>query len=359
MNPLTRRAVFLAALIPCWCAPAVSVADEDIFRFLREDMGFSGKEQARVADGRVVTRAVATDHKSEIAILGVMRVEAPRAVFAEGYGRSVPLVETFALEAMGDFGDEPDMGDVGSFALDARDVDVLRDCSPHDCDIKIAPWVLGRIREQVDWGEAGAEERLNGLVRHMVVEYVKGYMAGGNAVMGEYIDQEYALSLAAEFKALLDASPYLFALAPDFYSYLQTFPAGAPEGAEDRLFWSVEDIGANYPVSSVYHLSHATAADGRPVIAAKRIYSTHYFEASLGLTTVSEELSEDGPSFYFVYLNRSRIDSLRRGGFLSGVLRGRLEDGLEEQLRTRLKATRRALEGLYREKGSIAEVGPR
>ena len=79
MKSLMRRAAFLTALIPYWCASAVSVADEDIFRFLREDMGFSDKELARVADGRVVT----TDHKSEIAILGVMRVAAPRAVFAK------------------------------------------------------------------------------------------------------------------------------------------------------------------------------------------------------------------------------------------------------------------------------------
>lgn len=358
--PLLSRSRRLVLAALCGLFPLAAPAQENkIETFLQQDMDFAAADLEQLAQGQILTRLIETDHKSEIAVLSAMKVQAGRDFFLRVYGESVPLIETLQVDAIGEFGTLPTLADVAAFALDERDRQVLRDCSPHDCDIKIAPWVLERIQREIDWDAPGHEARLDELVRGMVVEYVKGYRAGGNAVMGEYIDQKYVLSLATEFGQLLDASPYLFELDPNFYSYLLTFPEGAPANARDELFWTVEDIGANYPVSSVFHLSYVAPKDPSraPVFAAKRIYSTHYFEASLGLTTIGGAAEDDEEAFYLVYLNRSRIDSLRRGGFLAGMLRGRLEDCLQKQLQGRMAETRQKLEESFEaQKTEVAKV---
>ena len=137
--------------------------------------------------------------------------------------------------------------------------------------------------------------------------------------------------------------------SPEFYKYLETFPEGKPSGVESYIYWAKEDIGANYHVVSLNHIILLIPDDPTlsPTIASKQIYADHYFEASLRLTTAVENPETATSSMYLLHLNRSRIDALRRNGFLTGTIRSRIQSGLINSMSQRMKAIKEKLEALY------------
>jgi hypothetical protein len=70
-------------------------------------------------------------------------------------------------------------------------------------------------------------------------------------------------------------------------------------------------------------------------VASKQIYASHYFQAGLDLTALVDAPKPAG-GFYLVDLYRARVDPPT--GMLSGVLlgkiRGGIEQGVAESLRT-------------------------
>jgi hypothetical protein len=181
------------------------------------------------------------------------------------------------------------------------------------------------------------------LFRQTLLEYIQSYLANGNASLVKYADKAATTSLASEFQDLLVTAPYLREYSPDFFAYLQNFPRGKPQGAEDFLYWSKEKFGLK-PVISITHVFlYRRPGTEDVLIVSKQIYASHYFHASAGLTGSVARASTGGrPQSYLFYLNRSRVDAL--GGMFSGVLsnliRGQIQDGLS----TNLKLARDRLE---------------
>lgn len=93
-----------------------------------------------------------------------------------------------------------------------------------------------------------------------------------------------------------------------FFGHLRRFPA-TDAGMDDILYWSRERLGSK-AVISVTHLVIEKMSERSPaafVAASRQIYSSHFFDASLGLTILVPS-PESSTATTLVYINRSRVD---------------------------------------------------
>ena len=323
---------------------------DNLQQFLREDADFSRKEFAQMKSGEGVTKLLKLKSKHEVVVLSITRVDVPRAFFLQHYGKDVAFVETRAVASMGRFSDPPTLSDVQGLKLDPRDIKALEECAAGDCNMKISTTIMERFKKEVDWSAPDHEDRANALARQMVFEYLQAYLRGGNAAMTEYHDQKSPIQTVEEFRDLLKHSPYLFRYKPKFYTYLEQYPDAELPGVQNFIYWAKEDIGANYQIVSLNHITSLVPEDPAesPIMAAKQIYANHYFEAALGLTVAVENSETATPSFYLVYLNRSRLDALRRGGFTGKLIRRKLEGNMVALMDQRLTVVKNQVETLYR-----------
>jgi hypothetical protein len=170
-------------------------------------------------------------------------------------------------------------------------------------------------------------------MKQMLVEYTAAYMQGGTAQMATYADKDRPLEAPAEFRKLLAASPYLVEYVPALHRYVEEYPKASLPGAEDVFYWW-KDKFAPRPTISIYHVTIWTDPDRAvTVIASKRIYASHYFQAGLELLAV---VGAPGGGFYLMDLYRARIDPPT--GMLSGVLLGKIRAGIEQGVAEALKA---------------------
>jgi hypothetical protein len=327
MSPL-----LIATLI---CALPGPAADEDVPArvFLRKVVGFSDAQIREVEAGRVVTRQLPAGDKPEIAAFGAVRLQGDRDAFVRRVrselgvtGRGASILE------IGRFSRPPRVEDLAGLTLDASDFEAARECRPGACDLKLARSAMERIQREVDWKAADARSRATGLMKRMLVEYAVAYMQGGTSEMATYADKDRPLETPAEFRKLLAASPYLVEYVPALHGYLEQYPKAPLPGAEDLFYWS-KDKFAPRPTISIYHVTSWTDPQ-RPVavVASKRIYASHYFQAGLDLLAV---VDAPGGGFYLMDLYRVRIDPPT--GMLSGVLLGKVRGGIEQGVAEGLK----------------------
>ena len=74
----------------------------------------------------------------------------------------------------------PRLEDFNALRLPAEDLDDLRSCRVGDCELKLGEQALRRFRSEVDWRAPTARDAANALMRQLSLEYVNGYLAGGN-----------------------------------------------------------------------------------------------------------------------------------------------------------------------------------
>jgi hypothetical protein len=120
---------------------------------------------------------------------------------------------------------------------------------------------------------------------------------------------------------------------PELHRHLEAFPNSSLAGAEDFLYWS-KDTFAPKPTVSLYHVTTWTdATRSVAVMASKRIYASHYFQAGLDLGIVVA--APDG-GYYLMDLYRARVDPPT--GMLAGVVMGKIRGGIERGVAERLQA---------------------
>jgi hypothetical protein len=182
------------------------------------------------------------------------------------------------------------------------------------------------------------------LFRRELFGYVKSYMRQGNPALAEYRDKSSPVSLADEFRSLLDAS---FASSRDlnamaeFRGYLERYPETPPPNLERFLYWDKLHL-AFRPVIAISDV----VIDHRPeqiLIGSKQIYASHYLEGSLGLIAALDGMDASRrPGMYLVYVNRSHIDAL--DGAFAAIRRAIVQRRLREAFRRDLTYVAASLE---------------
>jgi hypothetical protein len=158
-----------------------------------------------------------------------------------------------------------------------------------------------------------------------VVDRVTQYLASGE--VAGYDDQQNEVLPAARFASLLDHSPYLVGRVPRFAEYLRRYSPGATAGVESFVYWSKERLArkAVVTVTQVNIIRSRESELPAVLVAGKQIFSTHYFNASLGLTALLR--GQPGGSNYLLYINRSELDMLH--GTFAGAVRWFLQRRLK------------------------------
>jgi hypothetical protein len=316
--------------------------------FLRTVARFSPSDFAALDRGEPVARVLDTERR-EVAIVGAIRIKAPRERLLDRYRDVSSLRGSGIVLEVGTFGNPPRAEDLKGLSPETYDLERIRDCRPGDCGVRVSAETMARFGREVNWRAGDWREQAGSLWRRVLAEYAAGYRATG--ALGDYRNKATPLSVAEEFDVLFEQSRDFSSIAPEFFAYLQGFPRATLEGAEDILYWEKDDIGLR-PITSITHLTlytpgHRGPQPRRPaLVATKQIYATHYFDAGLGLTLAFD----DGPDgFYMLSLNRARTRSLQ--GFMRALVRSTVLRRSRDAMEHVLRSTRQALERPGQEEG--------
>jgi hypothetical protein len=297
--------------------------------------------------GKVISKVLPSE-KQEVAVFGVVRINTPADFFVDHFRDIESFKKSTSVPWVKKFSDPPRIEDLAQLEVEPQDFNALKSCRVGSCDVKLPAEAIERLQKEVDWSAPDANEQVNRFARAALLEYVKRYLAGGNAALSEYNDKKEPLRIAEQFDEILRNSPYVYAYVPQFYEYLRNYPQQHLDNVENFIYWSKERFGLK-PVVSATHVSIYRPAPDLTLITSKQIYASHYFEASLGLTAAITAAHDPTASFYLVYFNRSRSDALH-GGF-SGMFRGQIKNRTRTGTQENMEKIKLSLEGLYHATG--------
>ena len=323
-------AAALALLGAAWTTPAFTAADPPPLAFLRQYLRASDSELRRLERGEPITRTLQSTDSREITTLGAIRVTCTADTFIS----RVRDVERFKaseyLLQVGRFSEAPSIDDVATLELDAEDRRDLRDCRPGKCGLRLPAADITGLRDGVPWGTPQEAASAVEAMRAFIAREARDYTIGGSAALAEYADQTTRASRAAAFHSLLRVSGFKGEYQPEIFDFLDQFPHEGANGIESVLLWSRERFGLR-PVTNITH-SAILRREDVVVFASKQVYTTHYLDASLGMSVF---IPSPGTQYaYVTYMNRSRVEGL--SGPLAGMVRAiasrRGRDGLERTL---------------------------
>ena len=346
---LTRKQYLLSTLLVCFAA-STTLAQTSMAEFqqvLREKASFAEQDLAALQLNQPVVRLVPTSNKREVAVTGLVNINASAEDFLRSYRDSMLQKSNAAILEIGRFGPEPALADLEALSLEAKDIEDLKECVAGDCQVKLSAPMIQRFRNEIDWAAPDYQLRVTNLFKEMLVAYIKDYRARGEAALIEYSDKRDRVSLATEQRALSSGGGYINSFLADTKSDLQLI--------QETLVWSKIKFGLK-PVISVNHISiYKRNSDVGPqvLVASKQIYANHYFNAFHALTAF---VNVPGAT-YLVYENRSRADGLE--GPFGKIKRGVVEKKALEGLRGIIAQSKASLESPALTAATAAEFSAR
>jgi hypothetical protein len=336
---LTRNQALLCTLLVClWASAALAQSTSaELQKALREKAAFEETDFATLQLHQPVVRSIPTSDKAEIAVSGLVNIQAAAEEFLKSYRESMTRKSNVAILEIGAFGREPSPADLETLTLETRDIEDLKECVVGECQVKLSAAMIERFRREINWDAADYAARVTSLFRHMLFEYVKDYRTRGEAALIEYNDKRNQVNLAAEQRALNAAPSYVNEFINDSKAGLEIL--------EDALVWSKIKFGLK-PVIAINHIiiyKRKSEVGPQVLIASKQIYANHYFNASLALTAFVRVPDAPNGGAYLVYENRSKADGLE--GPFGKIKRGVVEKKAVEGLRAILEHSKANLEG--------------
>jgi hypothetical protein len=296
-------------------------------------------ERKRLMSGGPITKLLDADASKEVAVFGAVWINAP----ARRYVEAVEDIENF--EKGGGFrltkriSSPPTLGDFDQLRLPEEDVRDLRSCRVGDCALKLGEKGLEVFRTEVNWDRSDAQGVAEGVMRRLALEYVTGYLEGGNERLAVYRDNSRPTFVADEFRSMVDAMPSLTTYMPGLRRYLLEYPKVQLPNATSFLYWQETEFGLK-PTIRINHLTIRESSDST-VVASKMLYATHYFWTALELRVLLPDAAR-GPGFWFATVSRSRSDGL--SGFTGLFVRRRVRSEAVNGVLAALTATKNRLE---------------
>src|SRR3569623_3375107 len=134
------------------------------------------KEVNAIERGEAVAVTSDAADKTEVATLGVVRLEVPRAIYMEHVSPLTGFLVTAAKSQSGSFSEPARPEDVAALSLDPADAKALEKCQPVKCDVKLPASEMEQFRSIL----AGKRDPLpsaDSLMREWLVAYVNAYRA--------------------------------------------------------------------------------------------------------------------------------------------------------------------------------------
>jgi hypothetical protein len=210
-------------------------------------------------------------------------------------------------------------------------------CRPGKCALKLAGAGLADLQSKIDWKAANAGEQVNALARQRLLQVVTAYTVQGTSAFLPLEDKSTAISIDEQFRQLLQNTPRLIAFYPELADYLRDYPKAKLASSNEVLYWAKNDFGLKPTVIVMHAVGYVPPGTQDAVVAWKQLYASHYFNASLGVTTYAT----DGNASYLLQLDRLRADSL--GGAFGGVKRSKMSGAMDGALKKFLEGARAGL----------------
>jgi hypothetical protein len=320
-------------------SPLGSSSGSIVDSLLSEKMGFSASDLRTLDEGSAVIKTLETPVREELAFVAAVYFDAPAETFVERFRDIVRFESGPGIPQIERFSSPPRLEDLESLTLPRTDVTALRRCHPGDCDVKLSAEAMRRFREDVDWASPNAALQADEVAREMILDLVRAYQAEGSTALGHYEDGDEPLSVAEQFRALLENSDPLPVPVPELLSYLDDYPHGRLPGAEDFFYWTVVDFGLRHTIRvnhvTIYPLGEKPPPSGvRYVIAIKQLYASHYFHTTLELRFLVDDDRRGGSGTSLISITRSRNDGMTgfKGLFLRPIIRSRSREAVRRYL---------------------------
>ena len=307
--------------------------------FLKTSVKLTPEQQRKLLAGEAVTQLLDSDPAKEVAIFGAVWVQAPIA----RYLAAVKNIEAF--EQGGGFlktkriSSPPRLQDFDELSLPADDLADLRTCKVGSCELKLDERGLTRIQKEIDWSKSTAGADVNRMFRKAALDYVTGYLEGGNRRLAIYRDGARPTFVAQEFAGMIDQMPFLMTYLPDLRKYLLEYPDAKLPNAESLVYWQQVKFGLK-PTLRINHLTLASN-QAYSAVVSKMLYASHYFWTAIELRLLVPDPAR-GEGFWFANVNRSRSDGL--SGFIGSIIRGKVRGEAEEGMQAALAITKRQME---------------
>lgn len=304
-------------------------------RILSEKAAFEPSDFAALEQGQTIVKLTPITDKREVAACGLVTVQTNADKFLRSYLDGMTHSNNKTVLEAGRFGSAPSVADLQQLTIESGDIEDLKDCVAGDCKIKLSAAMIERFRRDVNWDAPDYVAQATALLKTMLVDYVRDYLARGPAALIEYHDKRDQVRLADEQQALGSASGYLNDLLRGAGASMRV--------VEDAIIWSKVKFGLK-PVLIINHVrAYKDDREHGPqvLVAQNQIYANHYFTGSIALTAFVNV--PGGTSPYLVYENRSRADGLV--GPFSKLKRGVIESKSVEGLKSILEHSKLRLEG--------------
>ena len=339
------RVAALAAL--CLATPAL--AAQSAPTALQRLTMLDAKKIESVERGDAVAITIESSEKTEIATLGIVRLEVPRAFYIDRVRQLTGFLARPANSSAGVFDDPVKPENLSGLMLDPSDAKALEKCQPLSCDVKLPASEMEKFRSELAKSH-NPSPRADSLMREWLTSYVTAYRADSAEETVVYDDTKRPVRSSDAFRALL-AEPMPAGIdAEPFGTILATPRDARPPSVSSRISWELTRMPGLKPVLEVVERSmySSPARPDQCWMTSKLLYASHYFESQLDFITVSDAPAPAGNSAtYLVILRRSKFDDLPSGGLFN--IRGKAVKKLRDALRNTLANTRTEMSNAYAE----------
>ena len=296
-------------------------------------------ERKRLMAGQPITKLLDADPIVEVAVFGAVWVNAPIRRYVEATRDIENFERGKGFRATKRISAPPRIEDFAAMRLPRQDVDDLQNCHVGDCEVKLSEQALRRFQTAVNWRAPNRQASADAVMRQLALEYVKGYLEGGDEGLAVYRDLSRPTFVAQEFRAMINRMPTLTTLMPNLRPYLLGYPKVQLPDATSFLYWQDVQFG----LKPTLRISHLTIREGPEdtVVTSKMLYASHYFWTALELRALTPDPSR-GAGFWFFTVSHSRSDGL--SGFVGRLIRGRVRSQALVGTLAALRATKSKLE---------------
>src|SRR5262245_35744833 len=289
--------------------------------------------------GQPVTKLLDADPTREVSVFGIIWVKAPAARYIAAIRNIEEFEKGENFRVTKKVNSPPRPEDFAELILPADDLEDLKSCRVGSCELKLSEASLNRLRKEIDWSKPTAATDVNELARRLMLEYINGYLEGGDARLATYRDSDRPTFVGAEFASMVNRMPSLTEYLPDLKNYLLNYPKASLPKAESFIYWQEAQFGLK-PTIRINHLTIAETPT-HVAVASKMLYASHYFWTAIELRVLVPDPSR-GEGFWFASVNRSRSDGL--SGFTGSLIRGKVRGEAEKGMLAVLKSTKAQLE---------------
>lgn len=365
----TRRSagsIAQTALLLCLAAAVASPQASSKFTTFLSDR-LDAAEIGALGAGEIVVKILPSADKREISVFGCVKVRSTKDVDMAAFRESFGQRSNKAMLDGGRFSSPPALRDIEDLKLEDRDIEDMQRCVIGNCGVKLSAEMISALENNVDWNSPDSKQRATEVFRQAIVDLVHRYAERGDTALADYVDHKRPIRPADENKILLDDSPLIRELAPEFENYLRKYPALDLAGVESRLDWTNVSSGLK-PILTITHgTSYSKAYEdvSALLIVTKQIYASHYVDASLAVSAFVRIGVGEQAENYLVFTNISRSDAL--GGALSGIAHTIAEGEAKEKVTDLIARAKYRLEANSRgaseprtvsgEDGILAQLG--